>query len=436
MFKKWWAGFVLVLGIIIVATFAKASAEKGKKDELYKDMELFSDALTIIQAEYVEEPKPKDLVYGALKGMLDSLDPHSQFLDADTYNELKIDTEGRFGGIGVEIAVKDGLVTVVSPIEGTPAWKVGIKSGDRIVRIEKELTRDMTLSDVVKKMRGSPGTELNITVLRDKEDRMIDFKIIRDTIKVKDIKEAKIIADHIGYIRLVEFRENTGQNMNNVLEGLKKQGMSALILDLRNDPGGLLDEAIKVSEKFVPEGKLIVSTKGRIASQNTSYVSNGKNPILDVPMVVLVNEGSASASEIVAGALQDYHRAIILGTRTFGKGSVQSVIPLGDGTALRLTTSKYFTPLGRSIHGEGIEPDIVVEQEDAGAEPQDKTMRQKVEEVFREVERKENIPSEDKLKEYKDDIQLLRAIDLLKAIKIYKISGYPNAQIQKPKETK
>jgi len=437
MLKKWFKGIAIILALVTIATFAKAAGEKGKKDDLYREIELFSDALTIVQTEYVDETKPKDLIYGALKGMLDALDPHSQFLDADTYSELKIDTEGRFGGIGVEIAIKDGLVTVISPIEGTPAWKVGIKAGDRIVRIEKELTRDMLLSDVVKKMRGKPGTELNITVLREKEERLIDFKIIRDIIKVKDIKEAKIIDDRIGYIRLIEFRENTAQNLVNALEELNKQGMSSLILDLRNDPGGLLEEAIKVSEKFIEEGKLVVSTKGRVASQNNSYVSKNRNPILDLPMVILVNEGSASGSEIVAGALQDYHRAIILGTKTFGKGSVQSVIPLGDGTALRLTTSKYFTPLGRSIHGEGIQPDIVVEEEEVvPAESEDKSARQKVEEVFQEVEHKEVTSKEDKLKDYKNDNQLLRAIDLLKAIKIYKVSGHQDAQIQKPKETK
>jgi len=434
MFKKWWGIAVLVVGLFIVATFAKAQNEKVKKDDLYRQVELFSDTLTIVQTEYVDETKPKDLIQGALKGMLDSLDPHSQFLDADTYNELKIDTQGKFGGIGVEIAIKDGLVTVVSPIEGTPAWKVGIKAADKIVRIEKELTRDMSLSDVVKKMRGRPGTELNITVLREKEERLIDFKIIRDIIKVKDIKEAKIIEDKIGYIRLVEFRENTSQNIDNAVENLKKQGISGLILDLRNNPGGLLDEAIKVAEKFIEAGKLIVSTKGRIQSQNTAYVSKCKNPILDLPMIVLVNEGSASGSEIVAGALQDYHRAIILGTKTFGKGSVQSVIPLGDGTAVRLTTSKYFTPLNRSIHGEGIQPDIVIEEVAAAElDSEEKTVRQKVDDVFEGIEGKDD-SKQGKLKEYENDNQLLRAIDLLKAIKIYKISGPKDAQAQKPKE--
>ena len=435
MFKQWSKGIVVILAIVAIATFAKAGGEKNKKDELYHQVELFSDALTIIQSEYVDETKPKDLIYGALKGMLDSLDPHSQFLDADTYNELKIDTEGKFGGIGVEIAVKDGLITVVTPIEDTPAWKAGVKAGDRIVRVEKELTRDMSLSDVVKKMRGRPGTELNITVLREKEERLIDFKLIRDVIRVKDIKEAKILDEGVGYIRLIEFRENTAENIEGVLGNLKKQGMKSLILDLRNNPGGLLEEAIKVTEKFTEEGKPIVSTKGRIASQNVTYVSKYKNPILDLPIVVLVNEGSASGSEIVAGALQDYHRAIILGVKTFGKGSVQSVIPLGDGTAIRLTTSKYFTPLGRTIHGEGIQPDIIVEEGTIEAQ-EEKTERQKLEEVFQEVDKKEHVPRQDKLEEYKNDAQLLRAIDLLKAIKIYKVSSTQNAQIQKPQENK
>ncbi|MCM8780202.1 MAG: S41 family peptidase [Candidatus Omnitrophica bacterium] len=429
MFRKKCRWFVVVLFLFFVITCALAQGEKKKNDDLYRQVELFSDALTIIQSEYVDQTKPKDLIYGALKGMLDSLDPHSQFLDVDTYNELKIDTEGKFGGIGVEIAIKDGLVTVITPLEDTPAWRAGIKAQDRIVRIEKELTRDMSLSQVVKKMRGKPGTELNITVLREKEERLIDFKIIRDIIKVKDIKEAKIIDDKIGYIRLVEFRENSGQNIEAAVENLKKQGMNSLILDLRNNPGGLLEEAIKVAEKFLEENKTIVSTKGRVQSQNTVYLSKYKKPVLDLPMVVLVNEGSASGSEIVAGALQDYRRAIILGAKTFGKGSVQSVIPLGDGTAIRLTTSKYFTPFGRSIHGEGIKPDIEIEEEIVEVEPEEKTTRQKVEEVFQEIEKKEGAArQEQQAKEYKYDNQLLRAIDLLKAIRIYKVSGQKNAQ--------
>ncbi|MCM8763426.1 MAG: S41 family peptidase, partial [Candidatus Omnitrophica bacterium] len=256
MFKQRWGWIIGMLVVFLAITFAKAQSEKkGAADDLYRQIELFSDVLTLIQSQYVDSTKPKDLIYGALKGMLNSLDPHSQFLDAETYNELKIETEGKFGGIGVEITIKDGLVTVVSPIEGTPAWKAGIKAGDRIVRIGKELTRDMSLSEVVRKMRGKPGTELNITVLREKEERLMDFKIIRDIIKVKDIKVAKILEDHIGYIRLVEFRENTAKDMETALANLKKEGMDSLILDLRNNPGGLLDSAIKVAEKFLDYGK-------------------------------------------------------------------------------------------------------------------------------------------------------------------------------------
>jgi len=403
-----------------------ADKKTNPRDDLYRQLEIFADSLTLIQSEYVDDTKPKDLIYGALNGMLSSLDPHSQFLDPDTYNDLKVDTEGKFGGIGVEITIKDGLVTIISPLEDTPAWRAGLKPGDRIVRIGKEITRDMSLNDVIKKMRGKPGTELNITILREKEEKLLEFKIIRDIIKIKDIKEAKILQDNIGYIRLVEFRENTNQELENALNNLKKQGMDSLILDLRNNPGGLLDSAIKVTERFLEPGKLILTTRGRHDKQISSYTARNTQPILNIPLVVLVNEGSASGSEIVAGALQDYRRAIIVGQKTFGKGSVQSVIPLSDGSALRLTTSKYFTPRGRSIHGEGITPDIIVEEEEIL--PEEKTRRQKVEEIFEEIESEKQTKEQ---KDYLSDAQLMRALDLLKGIKIYQKKDSLDVQNQK-----
>jgi carboxyl-terminal processing protease len=351
--------------------------------------------------------------------MLSALDPHSQFMDPDTYNELKVDTEGKFGGLGIEITVKDGLLTVITPIEDTPAWKAGIKANDRIVKINNELTRDITLTDAVKKMRGKAGEAVNLTILRESEKKILEFKIVRDIIKIKDIKEARILEDGIGYIRLVEFRENTPQDIDVVLEKLKKEGMNAFILDLRNNPGGLLDVAVKVAERFVEKGKLVVYTKGRKLSQNLEFISRYAQPILDLPMVVLVNEGSASGSEIVAGTLQDYKRAIVLGTKTFGKGSVQTVIPLGDGSALRLTTSKYFTPLGREIHGKGIMPDIVVEEGKVEPETQEELKTEKPQDIFEEIEKKEKTVPQEGLK-YKSDNQLSRAIDVLRAVKIYK----------------
>jgi carboxyl-terminal processing protease len=408
-------GIFVVLAVFISS--ALSGQDKKKQDDLYRQVELFSDTIAIIKTEYVDEPTSKDLIYGALKGMLSSLDPHSQFMDPDTYNELKVDTEGKFGGVGIEITIKDGLLTVVTPIEDTPAWRAGLKANDRIVKINNDLTRDMTITDAVKKMRGKPGEVVNLTILRESDKRVLDFKITRDIIKIKDIKEARILEGDIGYIRLVEFRENTPQDFGAALERLNKSGMKALILDLRNNPGGLLDSAVKVTEKFVEKGKMIVYTKGRQPSQNIEFVSRAMNPNLNLPLVVLINDGSASGSEIVAGALQDYKRAIILGIKSFGKGSVQTVIPLSDGSALRLTTSKYFTPLGKVIHGKGVTPDIEIESETESTKPEEKDVS-KVDDVFQKVEAKGKVP-DGKTFDYKNDIQLIRALDILKAAMFY-----------------
>ena len=420
MRRRFIVALVIALVVGTIFSLINAATDKKNRDELYREVELFSDSLAIIQSYYVDEVKPKDLIYGALKGMLSALDPHSQFLDPDTYNELKVDTEGKFGGIGIEITIKDGLLTVVTPIEDTPAWKAGIKAGDRIVKINNELTRDITLVDAVKKMRGKPGEAVNITILRESEKKLLDFKLVRDIIKIKDIKEARILEDGIGYIRLVEFRENTPQDINTALEKLTKSGMNSLILDLRNNPGGLLEVAVKVAEKFIPKEKLIVYTKGRYPSQNLEFISRSSHPITNLPMVVLINEGSASGSEIVAACLQDYKRAIIVGTKSFGKGSVQTLIPLSDGSALRLTTSKYFTPLGKVIHDKGVVPDIIAEEvkKEAIEPPEEKIT--KPQEIFEEIEKKEKAEKVEKPFDYKSDNQLMRAVDVLKALKLYK----------------
>ncbi len=396
----------LVVGLFIFASIASSNADKKKKDDLYRQVGIFSDTLAIIQSDYVDETKPKDLIYGALKGMLASLDPHSQFMDPDTYNELKVDTEGKFGGLGIEITIKDGLLTIITPIEDTPAWRAGLKPLDRIVKIDNDITRDMTLTEAVKRMRGKPGEAVNLTILRENEKKILEFKIVRAIIKIKDIKQALILEDGIGYIRLVEFRENTSKDMDLVLNNLSKQGLNALILDLRNNPGGLLEAAAQVTGKFIPKGKLVVYTKGRKDRQTLEFFSESNHPMLNLPMAVLINEGSASGSEIVAGAFKDYKRAIIIGAKSFGKGSVQSVIPLSDGSALKLTTSKYFTPKGKEIHGKGVMPDIVVEEDKQG--------------VFTEAKDKSDEPKETKEFDYKADNQIMRAVDVLKALKFYK----------------
>jgi carboxyl-terminal processing protease len=421
---------ILILSCVSILLLIQASAvfskAQEKKDNLYKQVDLFSDAITIIRSEYVDEPVSKDLIYGALKGMLASLDPYSQFMDPESFNELKSDTEGKFGGIGIEISIKDGLVTVITPIEGTPAWKLGLKPNDRIVKINNELTREMVLSDAVKKLRGKPGEAVDVTILRESEKKILEFKIVRDIIKVKDIKNARILEGGIGYIRLVEFRENTPKDLDSTLDKLLKEGMDALIVDLRNNPGGLLDKAVRVSEKFVEKGKVIVYTKGRKESQNMEFISQNQNPLLDLPLVILINEGSASGSEIVAGALQDYKRAIVVGVKSYGKGSVQTVIPLGDGSALRLTTSKYFTPLGRQIHGKGIEPDIIAEEGSIKlAEKKDELgLPEKNQEAIFESVANNDLKGEGKALvetfDYKSDNQIMRAIDVIRTVKFYK----------------
>jgi len=409
-------GFIVVslLGISFIGV-SRVAAQNNKKD-LYSQVEIFSYALSTVQSEYVDEKSPKDLIYGALRGMLSSLDPHSQFMDPDEYKDLKTETEGKFGGLGVEITLKDNLLTVISPVEDTPAWRAGIKPGDRIVKINNDVTRDMTLDDAVKKLRGDPGTKVTITILREKDDLVKDFVIIREIIHVDDVKDPHIIGDHIGYVRLTEFRENSQDELHQALEKLKSDGADSLILDLRNNPGGLLDVAAKVAEEFLPAGETIVSTKGRHSSQDTvSKSGNNSGDFLDWPMVVMINEGSASGSEIVAGALRDNKRAVLVGIKSFGKGSVQSVIPLPDGSGLRLTTAKYFTPSGVCINGIGITPDVVVE-EDIVKKDQN---ADNIDTIFSDLEHKEDknkiLASKDK-----NDAQLQSAINVIKGIKIYR----------------
>ena len=433
MFKKTIV-LLIVAGVFLVfSTVSSSQITRETRDDLYSQIELVSYALTTIQSEYAEEPKPKDLIYGSLKGMLASLDPHSQFLEPEDYKELKTETQGKFGGLGIEISIRDGLLTVITPLEDTPAWKAGIKAGDRIVKIEDELTKEMTLNDAVKKLRGKPGTKVTITILREDELKLMDVTITREVIHIHDVKNPMILKDDIAYVRLTEFREDSHKDFRKALNDLKDKGATSLILDLRNNPGGLLSTAIKITEEFLPEGQIIVTTKGRHASQSSESVSRNATPAFNKwPLVVLINEGSASGSEILAGALKDNNRAVILGTKSFGKGSVQSVIPLPDGSGLRLTTSKYFTPSGFSIHGEGIMPDVDVkriykeENEDELTEK-----KKKVEEIFEDVE-KNNKPDkpEDKTEteakkeeearqKLLEDNQVLSAINVMKGIMVF-----------------
>lgn len=380
---------VFVAGIALSNSVYHRSVFSEKEYE--KEMEIFSDAISIIKSDYVEPESidPKKLIHGAISGMVSSLDPYSQFLEPDEFKDIKVETRGEFGGIGVEIATKEGQLTIVSPIDATPAYKAGILAGDKIIKIDSKPAKNMSLQEAVKMLRGRPGTQVKISVLRKEDNDLIDFTITRAVIKVESIKEVKIIdKDYkIGYIKLVEFQERTPADLEAALQKLKSEGMKALIFDLRNNPGGLLEVSTSVAEKFIHKGKVIVSTKGSEPDQNIVFSSEGNDAYLDFPLVVLVNKGSASASEIVAGAMQDHKRGIIAGTNTFGKGSVQTVVPLRDGSAIRLTTARYYTPNNKSINQDGIAPDIKIEKEDS-----------------------------------KDgyDNQLYRAIDLLKVMKVLK----------------
>jgi carboxyl-terminal processing protease len=355
--RFWMLGPTVVVALVVGVLLGKGWERTGHATETYEELKTFSEVLTQVQKSYVDETKVKDLVQGAIRGMLSTLDPHSAYMTADMYKEMQVETKGEFGGVGIQIGVKENRLAVIAPIEGTPAYRAGVKSGDFITKVNDETTKDLTLMDAVQKMRGPKGSKVNLTIQREGTPDPLQFTLVRDTIKIESVKSK--VLDNIGYVRLTQFQESTGRDLSKVLRQFKDQKLQSTILDLRNNPGGLLTSAVEVSEQFLPGGKLVVYTKGR-ESKKDEWISKGKDQMDDSPMIVLVNEGSASASEIVAGALQDYGRAVIVGTTSFGKGSVQTILPLGDGSGLRLTTAKYYTPKGRSIQSTGITPDIVV----------------------------------------------------------------------------
>ncbi len=406
--------YVISIAILVLmavgTTFCEQSEQKEIDiSELYKEIELFSGAISFINTNYVKVIKPKELIYGALRGMLASLDGYSQFMDPDSYKEMKIGDKGRFGGLGIEIGVREGMLTIISPIDGTPAAKAGLLPRDVIVKINGESTRDIVIHEAVKKLRGKPGTSVSLSIWRDKEKRFFEVTITREIIKIKSVKVVRVLEEDIGYIKLAEFQEKTGKELEERLKELKEKNIKGLILDLRNNPGGLLNASIDVSDLLLEKGKIIVSTKGRNPSQNKEFKSRRDTPYTDITLVVLVNEGSASASEIVAGAIKDNGRGIILGEKTFGKGSVQTVVPLKDGSALRITTAEYFTPKGYLICKRGIIPDIVVEYEARKIEDQTKKK-----DIFKDIEKPEEAEPE------MLDNQLKAALDVVKGINIYK----------------
>lgn len=413
---------VFGLFALVCASIYSYDLTRDEKEQTYKELELFADSLSLVQHKYVENVEPKDLVFGALSGMLDSLDPYSSFMTPEDYKELLVETSGKFGGLGIEIALREGILTVVTPLEGTPAWTADLKPNDKIVKIDDKLTKGTTLNEAVKLLRGDPGTEVNLTILREKESRIFDVLIKRAIISVKDIRKSLILEDGIGYIRIAEFREKTAADLRAAVKKLEADGMQGMIVDLRSNPGGLLDSAVDVASLFIESGKLVVYTLDRDGQKEEYKSRRFTDSILDIPMVILVNDGSASGSEIVAGCIQDYRRGLILGIKTYGKASVQTVIPLTDGAALRLTTAKYYTPNGRLIHEKGIEPDIFVEQRNIAKDDPSKE-----DEVFEKIEthdKEENGDSKKDSKEeedagfYKTDYQIIRALDLVKGLTI------------------
>jgi carboxyl-terminal processing protease len=373
-------GLGLVAGVSVSLHFAAVADKEIVSTPLpVEELRAFTEVFGRIKSDYVEPVTDKKLITDAIAGMLNGLDPHSAYLDADAFKDLQVGTHGEFGGLGIEVGMEDGVVKVISPIEDTPAYQAGIKSGDFIIKLDDTLIKGMSLNDAVKRMRGKPGSKIVLTIIRKGEPKPLEITLVRAVIKVQSVK-SKLPEPGLGFVRITQFQEKTGENLATALENLVKQNkgpLKGIVLDLRNDPGGLLTGAVAVSSAFLPKDSLVVYTEGRtedakmrLTANPDNYLrSNGEKDYLKalpdsfkaIPMVVLVNAGSASASEIVAGALQDHKRAVIMGVQTFGKGSVQTVLPLGNGTGIKLTTAKYYTPGGRSIQAKGIVPDIVVE---------------------------------------------------------------------------
>lgn len=356
---------LLALSAFIVLTIAPPYSSFGEvdqkqQDDTYRNLEVFASILSMLQENYVEEIKPREVIDGAINGLLLSLDPHSAYLNPENYQEFQNDTQGSFTGIGIEIIMRDGIITVISPIEGTPADEAGIKAQDKIIKINGEQTKGKTPLDAVKLLRGAKGSEVTISIFRDGWQDLKDFTLVRDVIPLHSVKSS-FIKPGFAYVRVSNFQRNTTREFKDHLEKLgQENALRGLIIDLRNNPGGLLNQAVSVADIFLDEG-LIVYTRGRKQEQDLTFEAKKDVITTDYPLVVLVNEGSASASEIVAGAIQDHQRGVIVGTKTFGKGSVQTIIPLANGAGLRMTTAHYYTPNGRSIQATGIVPDITVE---------------------------------------------------------------------------
>jgi len=416
--------FILFLGIFIgvgitLERISQAERGTGEVPIPYKQLKQFSEVYSTVKSKYVEEVSDKELMQGAINGMLQKLDPHSAYLSRDMLREMQVETEGKFGGLGIEVTTEDGFIKVVSPIEGTPADKAGLEAGDLIVRIDDKPTKDLTLMEAVKHMRGEPGTDIVLTVVREGFEKPRKFTITRDIIRIESVK-SRMLTDQIGYVRIIQFQQDTGTKTREAISKLReaaKDGLKGLVLDLRNNPGGVLSAAVETADAFVTDGK-IVYTEGRVQSSDMTLRANSDDVLGDAPVVALVNGGSASASEIVAGALQDHERGIVMGTSTFGKGSVQSIMELEDGAGLKLTTARYYTPKGRSIQAEGIVPDIEVRPLEV-TKPDEQAERLKERDLPGHLQgdgEGDSAGKGDEAPGYVDDYQLNQAVNLLRGV--------------------
>jgi carboxyl-terminal processing protease len=427
---------VLLLGVFVGASVTLENTVLAERDTTkpvaaalpLDELRTFTEVFSKIKSDYVETVEDKKLLEDAIGGMLAGLDPHSSYLDPQGYKEVRIGTEGQFGGLGIEVTMESGFVKVVSPIEDTPAAQAGLKPGDLIVRLDDKAVKGMTLAEAVKLMRGKPGTDITLTVVREGEGKPLKITVTRAVIRIQSVK-SRLLEPGYGYLRITQFQANTDVNLKNAIKKLEKENngkLKGLVLDLRNNPGGVLNAAVAVSDAFLSDG-VIVYTEGRVQDAKLKFTATPSDAIEGAPMVVLVNGGSASASEIVAGALQDNGRAIIIGTKTFGKGSVQTIMPMSNGAALKLTTARYFTPGGRSIQATGIEPDITTEQAKLTrtASEQDRLKEADLSghlDNGSAVESKKPGQSEEKggkAPASEEDFQLVEALNLLKGINIY-----------------
>jgi len=422
---------LLLTGVLIGQGMVQA------KPDTYEDLKAFSQALELVKRNYVENPDNRELIQGAIRGMVSSLDPHSSYMSERSFKEMSMDIKGEFQGVGIQIGIKNQQLTIIAPIEDTPGFRAGLAAGDKIMKINDEWTKDMTIEQAVDKMRGPKNTQVRLLIYREGWDKPKEFKITRDVIKVQSVKSEMLDSD-IGYVKLIQFQGQTAEELEKALKNLETKGMKKLVLDLRNDPGGLLDASVDVSGKFLPKDKLVVYLQGRQKTDRKDFLTTSSDAPREYPMIILVNTGSASASEIVAGALQDSKRALIIGTQTFGKGSVQTVFPLEGGGGIRLTTAKYYTPSGRSIQNVGITPDIeiklpaVKDTKESNGDPVHVVVREKdldrhlknetvKEEKKKEKEKEKGTPSvEDDFvmevtpKDKKEDIQIQKAVEILK----------------------